>query len=206
MLLWKKVWEVSTTLPNVREQNSLRFQKFYSSRTETPFKLFAHREIKLFSLHSFWFFPDWRCQMDSPRAPESDRNFRCKAIKSSVSKVCCCCCWVTSVVSDTVWPHRRQPTRLPRPWDSPSKNTGVDCRFLLQCMKVKSESEVAKSLPTLSDPTDCSLPSSSIHGIVQAKVVEWGAISCSIVRFDFLLIQKKQWVWPQNFSVALLLY
>jgi len=55
-----------------------------------------------------------------------------------------------------VWPHRRQPTRLPCPWDSPGKNTGVGCHFLLQCMKVKSESEVAQSCPTLSDPMDCS--------------------------------------------------
>ena len=62
-------------------------------------------------------------------------------------------------------PHRQQPTRLPRPWDSPGKNTGVGCHFLLQCMKVKNESEVAQSCPTLSDPMDCSLPSSSIHGI-----------------------------------------
>ena len=73
-------------------------------------------------------------------------------------------------------PHRRQPTRLPRPWDSPGKNTGVGCHFLLQCVKVKSESEVTQSCPTLSDPTDCSLPGSSIHGIFQARVLEWGAI------------------------------
>jgi len=66
-----------------------------------------------------------------------------------------CCCWVTSVVSDSVRPHRQQPTRLPRPWDSPGKNTGVGCHFLLQCMKVKSESKVAQSCPTLSDPMDC---------------------------------------------------
>ena len=71
-------------------------------------------------------------------------------------------------------PHRRQPTRLPRPWDSPGKNTGVGCRFLLQCMKVKSESKVAQSCPTLSDPMDCSLPGSSIHGIFHARVLEWG--------------------------------
>ena len=77
----------------------------------------------------------------------------------------CCCCQVTSVVSDSVWPHRWQPTRLPCPWDSPGKNTGVGCHFLLQCMKVKSESEDAQSYPTLSDPMDCSLPGSSIHGI-----------------------------------------
>ena len=72
-----------------------------------------------------------------------------------------CCCWVTSVVSNSVQPHRRQPTRLPWPWDSPGKNTGVGCHFLLQCMKVKSESEVPQSCLTLSDPMDCSLPGSS---------------------------------------------
>ena len=65
----------------------------------------------------------------------------------------------------TVRPHRRQPTRLPRPWDSPGKNTGVGCHFLLQCVKVKSESEVAQSCQTLSNPMDCSLPGSSVHGI-----------------------------------------
>ena len=79
-------------------------------------------------------------------------------------------------MSDSVRPHRRQPTRLPHTWDSPGKNTGVGCHFLLQCMKVKSESEVAQSYPTLSDPMDCSLPDSSIHGIFQARVLEWGAI------------------------------
>ena len=71
---------------------------------------------------------------------------------------CCCCCWITSVVSDSVRPHRQQPTRLPRPWDSPGKNTGVGCHFLFQCMKGKSESEVAQSCPTLSDPMDCMQP------------------------------------------------
>ena len=79
----------------------------------------------------------------------------------------------------TVRPHRRQPTRLPRPWDYPGKNTGVGCHFLLQCMKVKSESEVAQSCPTLSDPMDCSLPGSSLRGIFQARVLEWGAIAFS---------------------------
>ena len=78
---------------------------------------------------------------------------------------------------NSVPPHRRQPTRLRRPWVSPSKNTGVGCRFLLQCMKVKSEREVAPSCPTLSDPMDCSLPGSSVHGIFQARVLEWGAFS-----------------------------
>ena len=64
-----------------------------------------------------------------------------------------------------------------RPWDSPGKHTGVGCHFLLQCRKVKSESEVAQLCPTLSDPMDCSLPGSSIHGISQARVLEWGAIT-----------------------------
>ena len=79
----------------------------------------------------------------------------------------------------TLRPHRRQPTRLPRPWDSLGKNTGVGCHFLLQCMKAKSESEVAQSCPTLSDPVDCSLLGSSIHRILQARVLEWGAIAFS---------------------------
>ena len=82
-------------------------------------------------------------------------------------------------MSDSVRPHRRQPTRLPSPWDSPGKNTGVGCHFLLQFMKVKSESEVTQSCPTLSDLMDCSLPGSSAHGIFQAKVLEWGAIAFS---------------------------
>ena len=89
----------------------------------------------------------------------------------------CCCCSVTSVVSDSVRPHRWQPTRLPCPWDSPGKNTGVDCHFFLQCMKVKSESEVAQSCLTLSDPMDCSPPGSSVHRIFQARVLEWGVIA-----------------------------
>ena len=85
-------------------------------------------------------------------------------------------------------PHRQQPTRLPRPWDSPGKNTGVGCNFLLQCMKVKSESEVAQLCLTLSDPMDCSLPGSSIHGIFQARVLEWGAIAFFDTYDKYLLI------------------
>ena len=83
---------------------------------------------------------------------------------------CCCYCKVTSVVSDSVRPH---------PWDSPGKNTGVGCHFLLQCIKVKSKSEVAQSSLTLRHPMDCSLPVSSVHGIFQARVLEWGAIAFS---------------------------
>ena len=77
-------------------------------------------------------------------------------------------------------PHRRQPTRLPHPRDSPGKNTGVGCHFLLQCMKVKRESEVTQSCPTPSDPMGCSLPGSSVHGIFQARVLERGAIAFSL--------------------------
>ena len=71
------------------------------------------------------------------------------------------------------------PPGSPHPWDSPGKNIGVGCHFLLQCMKVKSESEVTQLCLTLSNPTDHSLPGSSIHGIFQARVLEWGAIAFS---------------------------
>ena len=101
----------------------------------------------------------------------------CAATLPCLYFCCCCCCCVTSVVADSVRPRRRQRTRLPRPWDSPGKNTGVGFHFLLQCMKVKSKSEVAQSCPTPSDPMDCSLPGSSIHGIFQARVLEWVAIA-----------------------------
>ena len=83
-------------------------------------------------------------------------------------------------MSNSVRPHRRQPTGLPRPWDSPGKNTGVGCHFLLQCIKVKCESEDAQLYLTLSDPMDCNLPESSIHGILQGRVLEWGAIAFSV--------------------------
>ena len=93
-------------------------------------------------------------------------------------------------MSNSVRPHRRQPTRLPCPWDSPGKNTGVGCHFLLQSRKVKSESEVAQSCLTPTDPTDCSLPGSSVHGIFQARVLEWDAIAFSVISPTFL--QKKK--------------
>ena len=80
-------------------------------------------------------------------------------------------------MSNSVRLHRRQPTRLPCPWDSPGKNAGVGCHFLLQCIKVKSESEAAQLCPTFSDPMDYSLPGSSVRGIFQARVLEWGAIA-----------------------------
>ena len=95
-------------------------------------------------------------------------------------------------MSNSMRPHGLQPTRLPRPRDSPGKNTGVGCRFLLQCMKVKSESEVAQSCPTLSDPMDCSLPGSTIHGIFQARVLEWGTIAFSKKHTAISKIDKQQ--------------
>ena len=82
-------------------------------------------------------------------------------------------------MSDSVRAHRWKPIRLLRPWDSPGKNTGVGWHFLLQCMKVKSESEVAQSCPTPLDSMDCSLPGSSVHGIFQARVLEWVATAFS---------------------------
>ena len=98
-------------------------------------------------------------------------------------------------MSESVRPHRWQPTRLCCPWDSPGKNTGVGCHFLLQCMKVKSESEVTQSCPTLCDPMDCSLPGSSVHGIFQARVMEWVAIAFSKI----IPISK---YWSFSFSIS----
>ena len=83
-------------------------------------------------------------------------------------------------MSDTVRPHRWQPTRLPRPWDTPGKNTGVGCHFLLPCMKVKSESEVAQLCLTLRDPMDCSPPGSSGHGFSRQE--HWSGVWSSLVR------------------------
>ena len=113
-------------------------------------------------------------------------------------------------MSDSVRPHRWQPTRLPRPWDSPGKNTGVGCHFLLQGMKGKSENEVAQSCPTLCDPMDCSLPGSSAHGIFQARVLEWVAIAFSHYRGLECKSRKSRntwsnrqiWLWSAEWSRA----
>ena len=114
-------------------------------------------------------------------------------------------------MSDSVQPHRWQPTRLPHPWDSPGKNTGVGCHFLLQCMKVKSESEVTQSCPTLSDPMDCSPPGSSTYGSFQARVLEWGVtknwtrlrtgwLNNNICRSTNCLLKFSQGVWDTTGS------
>ena len=93
----------------------------------------------------------------------------------------CVCIYTAAAKSlqscPTMQPHRWQSTWLPRPWDSPGKNTGVGCHFLLKCMKVKSESEVSQLSPTFRNPMDCSLSGSSAHGILQARELEWGAIA-----------------------------
>ena len=118
-------------------------------------------------------------------------------------------------MSDSVRPHRLQPMRLPPPWDSPGKNTGVGCHFLLQCMKVKSESEDAhsyvaaaaakllQSCPTLCDPIDGSPPGFSVHGILQARVLEWGAIAFSLFFFcQPFLIGVQQYLMVQNWEIS----
>ena len=100
-----------------------------------------------------------------------------------------------SRVFDFVRPYRWQPTRLSHPWDSPGKNTGVGCHFLLQCVKVKSESEVTQLCPTLRDPMDCSQPGSSVHGISQARVLEWGAI---VYLLEFMHLSNSPHTLYQN--------
>ena len=104
-------------------------------------------------------------------------------------------------MSDSVQPHRQQLTRLLSPWDSPVKNNGVGCHVLLQCRKVKIESEAAQSCLTLCDPMDCSLPGSSAHGIFQARVLEWVAVAFSILRCshsNFLNKKGSQVLWGLN--------
>ena len=105
-------------------------------------------------------------------------------------------------MSDSVGPHRWQPTRLCHPWDSPGKNTGVGCHSLFQCMKVKSESEVTQSCPTFHDTINCSLPGSSVHGIFQARVLERVAIAFSrqITSKEIKSVIKN---YPTNKSVGL---
>ena len=106
-------------------------------------------------------------------------------------------------MSDSVRPHRRQPTRLPHPWDSPGKNTGVGCQFLLQCMKVKSESQVAQSCLTPGDPMDCGPPGSSVHGILQARALEWGAIAFSRFAYYLSLMALQQCISHCNHGASL---
>ena len=204
MVLWSMASGI-TTIPsqvtNYRQKRFLHLSKYvpafaiiYMNREKNKTKqigIFKFRIIYLELLQSHWekqqvnwthkFF-NWFAWIYSHSKPQICFFF-CSLLHFSyfVSsfEVSCCCCEVAPVMSDSVRPHRRQPTRLPRSWDSPGKNTGVGCHFLLQCMKVKSESEVAQSCLALHDPMDCSLPGSSIHGIFQARVLEWGATAFS---------------------------
>ena len=105
-------------------------------------------------------------------------------------------------MSNSVRPHRQQSTRLPRPCDSPGKNTGVGCHFLLQCRKVKSESEVAHWYLTFSDPMDYSLPGYSVHGIFQARVLEWSAIAFSVI---FMIRTSLKWSLSESHPCIILL-
>ena len=123
--------------------------------------------------------PDTASPSASYNQHQSD-NSRCFQKRHFTWSSQYCCCQVTPVVSASVRPHRRQPTRLPHPWDSPGKNTGVGCHFLLQCMKVKS----AQSCLTLRDPMDSSPPGSSIHGIFQARGLEWGTTAFSTGQWE----------------------
>ena len=103
-----------------------------------------------------------------------------------VRPFCCCCCCVASVVSDSVRPQRRQPTRLRHPWDSPGKNTGVVCHFLLQSMKVKSESEVAQSRPTLRDPWTAAYQAPPSMEFSRQEY--WSGVHCLLLPSALLLL------------------
>ena len=113
-------------------------------------------------------------------------------------------------MSDSVRPHRWQPTMLPHPWDSPGKNSGVGCHFFLQCLKVKSESEVTQSWLTLSSPMDCSPPGSSVHGIFQARVLEWVAIAFSMIISRMTQVAANgifhYFIWLSNISLYIYIF
>ena len=110
--------------------------------------------------------------------------------------------WSHSFVSNSLWPHGLQPTRLLHPWDLPGKSTGVGCHCLLQCMKVKSESEVVQLCPTLCDPRDGSPPGSPVPGILQARTLEWVAISFSITNSPPISFFFRFWsIVSANFKV-----
>ena len=106
-------------------------------------------------------------------------------------------------MSDSLWPHRRQPTRFPHPWDSPGKNTGVSFHFLLQCMKVKTESEVPQSCPTLSNPMDCSPPGSSTHDFTGKST---DPSRCEILAYCGFHLNIPSYYWSSAFFHVLISY
>ena len=131
----------------------------------------------------------WNVQFTDPltRSPESppvlSLQLRFQDPTFQLFLYCYCCCCITSVVSDSVQPHRRQPTRLRRPWDSPVKNTGVGCHFLLQCIKWKVKGKSFSRLRPLATPwTAAYQPCSSVHGIFQPRVLEWVAIGTTVLQ------------------------
>ena len=110
-------------------------------------------------------------------------------------------------MSDSLQPHRWQPTRLLCPWDSPGKNTGVGCHFLLQCMKVKSESEVAQSCPTLSDPMDCSLQSMAPRSMGFSRQEYWSGVPLPSPRRGWMCLKGitgPTSSWPSQSTVPTL--
>ena len=138
----------------------------------------------LLSLSFFFFliflFPfPWGKMLDSPAAVHNLRNWR--TVLSSLlppSTVAAAAAAKSLQSCVTLQLHRRQPNRLLHHWDSPGKNTGVGCHILLQCMKVKSESEDAPLCPTPCNPIDSSPPgSTAVSGIPQVRTLEWVAIS-----------------------------
>ena len=156
-------WEVHSVL-GLAAQSSLTLQlhRLWPARLLCPWGFFRQE------YWSGWPFPspgDLPKPGIGPRSPNLQENSLPSEPpgKPKNAGCCCCCSSVASVVSDSLQPRRRQPTRLPHPWDSPGKNPGLGCHFLLQCMKVKSEGEVTQSYPTPRDPMDCSLPGSSIR-------------------------------------------
>ena len=117
-------------------------------------------------------------------------------------------------MSDSVRPQRRQPTRLPCPWDSPGKNTGVGCHFLLQCMKVESESEVAQSCPTLTTPWTAAHQAPLSMGF--SRQMYWSGVPLPSLgtgvggtqnpqqksRGEFLRPQRRKLIHQHRFSLA----
>ena len=138
------MWKMESQSRSPAQDHTAGKGQFQNSKPKSAGK--AHTFSPM--LHcSHWYGKQWK-----KRGREEGNKGRKTGLQNEIPIIISCCCCVTSVSSDSVWPQRWQPTRVPRPWDSPGKNTGVGCHFLLQCMMVKSESEVTQSCPTLCDP------------------------------------------------------